>query len=208
MQLQFCKWVWDQHNVDELGVTCGSVFNAYSSHWWTQIMLMLSINFSINIWAGIGGRGLLYFLTGWLFSDIVNLLKASLLGLLEDTAVLKFQCIVAKIPGSGWMRYTIVTVTHPCFGFFIYCTIWQWHKFLFMLYRKSRHSIFLKYCKTLNNNNVMWQVKIVCVKSRIEGEFCDVAKQHAAFRISLEMLQLEIQECVVFISRLISVMNV
>jgi len=143
MQLQFCKWVWDQHNVDELGVTCGSVFSIHSSHWWTQVMLMLSINFSINIWAGIWGRGFLYFLTGWLFFDIVNLLKASLLGLFEDAAVMKFQCTVGKIPGSDWMQHTVVTVT-PCFGCFIYCTIWKWHKFLFMLYRKSRHSVFLQ----------------------------------------------------------------
>jgi len=40
------------------------------------------------------------------------------------------------------------------------------------------------------------------------GEFCDVARQHATFRISLEMLQLKIQEYVLFVSRLISVMNV
>ena len=54
----------------------------------------------------------------------------------------------------------------------------------------------------------MWLVEIVRVKSRIEGEFCDVAKQHAAFCISFEMLQLEIQEYVLFISRLLNIMNV
>jgi len=54
----------------------------------------------------------------------------------------------------------------------------------------------------------MWKVKIVCVKSITEGEFCDVAKQRAAFHISLEMLQLEIQEYALFISRILNVMNV
>ena len=54
----------------------------------------------------------------------------------------------------------------------------------------------------------MWKVKIICVKCRIEGEFCDVAKQHAAFHISFEVLQLEIQEYVLFISRILNVMHV